>query len=102
MAKQGFSRVKGNLGEYKRVMNGGSVQRILASEASNAEGGANAFTNAHDHPGSHFATKQVQESSPEAMWSTRQHTRDMPMVTTSSPQSTQKAASDGRGIWLFR
>lgn len=60
MAKQGFSRVKGNLGGYKRVMNGGLVQRILASEASKAEGGANAFTSAHDHPGSHFASEQIQ------------------------------------------
>ena len=60
MAKQGFSRVKGNKRGYKQVMNGGSVQRILASEASRAEGGASAFTNAHGHSGMHFADKQIQ------------------------------------------
>ena len=60
MAKQGFSRFKWSPGGYRAVQNSGSVQRILAAEASKAEGGANAFTNAHDHPGSHFATKQVQ------------------------------------------
>lgn len=60
MARQGFSRVKGKKAGYKRVMNSGPVQRILAAEASKAEGGANAYTNAHDHPGAHFDTKQVQ------------------------------------------